>query len=86
MLAGRSRFWASLRFAIDGMPALKMFFATTRVLALWVGSFALALAAPRFADPVDDTVTVFEAVDARLAVMTDVAALKWREQRPVADP
>jgi cyclohexadienyl dehydratase len=86
MLAGRCRFWTSLRFAIDGMLALKTVLAVTRVLALWIASLTLAIAAPRFADPVDDVVAVFEAVDARLAVMTDVAAWKWREQRAVADP
>jgi len=42
-------------------------------------------AAPHFADPVDDTVAVMEAIDARLALMADVGAWKWREGKPIAD-
>jgi cyclohexadienyl dehydratase len=44
-----------------------------------------ASAAARFSDPVDDVAVVYETIEARLALMPDVAAWKWTHQRPVFD-
>jgi cyclohexadienyl dehydratase len=41
--------------------------------------------AARFADAADDVARVYETIDARLALMSDVAAWKWSQQRPVVD-
>jgi cyclohexadienyl dehydratase len=66
-------------------------FAAALLLLIGVAAYSAAdgatnVTAPQFADPVDDTVAVLELIDARLALMGEVAAWKHREQRPVTDP
>jgi len=41
--------------------------------------------AARFADAADDVARVYDAIDARLALMDEVAAWKWSQQRPIVD-
>lgn len=67
------------------MLTLKTPLPFVRAIAICFFSLATAHATPQFIHPVDEVAAVFEAIDARLALMHDVAAWKWREQRPVAD-
>jgi len=41
--------------------------------------------AAHFADAVDDVARVYDAVDARLTLMSEIAAWKWVRQRPIVD-
>ena len=56
---------------------------------LVLGALLLAVrisAAPQFANDVELIDRVIELLDRRLAVMPEVAAIKFRQQKPIADP